>query len=104
MERKTIKLDMELDKTILEKICYDEHNSGTEHGVPVTLEHYEIIINNDLNSNNWYVKCTWSAPFNVNGTCSKGWSHRGITFVNNLQYNGEKTRLIRESKLNELGI
>jgi hypothetical protein len=95
---------MELDKTILEKICYDEHNFGTEHGVPVTLEHYDVIIDNDLNSNNWIVKCVYSVPMNVNGVVREGWSYNGTTFVNNLQYKREKTRLIREKKLNELGI
>lgn len=89
---------MELDKTILEKICYDEHNSGSEHPVPVNLLRYEIIIN----SIDWDVKCTWSAPFSVNGTYSKGWSYNGTTFVNNLQYKREKTRMIRERKINEL--
>lgn len=82
---------MELDKTILQKICYNEHNSGSEHPVPVKLLNYEIIIN----SIDWTVKCTWSA---VNGT------HRCFTFVNNLQYKREKTILIREEKLKELGI
>ena len=95
---------MELDKTILEKICYDEHNFGTEHGVPVTLEHYDVIIDNDLNSNNWIVKRVYSVPMNVNGVVREGWSYNGTTFVNNLQYKREKTRLIREKKLNELGI
>lgn len=41
---------MELDKAILEKICYDahndEHNSGSEHPAPVSLRHYEIIMTN----------------------------------------------------------
>ena len=91
---------MELDKTILQKICYNEHNSGSEHPVPVNLLNYEIIIN----SIDWTVKCTWAALFSANGTHSKGWSHRGFTFVNNLQYKREKTILIREEKLKELGI
>jgi hypothetical protein len=95
---------MELDKTILEKICYDEHNSGMEHGVPVTLEHYDVIIDNDLNSNNWIVKCVYSVPMNVNGVVKEGWSYNATQFVNKLQYEKEKTRLIREKKLNELGI
>lgn len=95
---------MELDKTILEKICYNEHNFGSEHEVPVKLIHYDVIIDNDLNSNNWIVKCVYSIPMNVNGVVRKGWSYNGTTFVNNLQYKREKARLLREKKLNELGI
>ena len=93
---------MELDKTILEKICYDEHNSGSEHGVPVNLIHYDVII--DSTRIDWIVKCVYSVPMNVNGVVREGWSYNCTQFVNNLQYKREKTRLLREEKLNELGI
>jgi hypothetical protein len=89
---------MELDKTILEKICYDEHNGS----VPVKLIHYDVII--DSTRIDWIVKCVYSVPMNVNGVVKEGWSYNATQFVNKLQYEKEKTRLIREKKLNELGI
>ena len=92
---------MELDKTILEKICYDEHN-GSEHEVPVKLIHYDVII--DSTRIDWIVKCVYSIPMNVNGVVREGWSYNATQFVNKLKYEKEKARLIREKKLNELGI
>ena len=100
---------MELDKTILEVICYDEHNSGSEHVVPVNLLSYDVII--DSTRIDWIVKCVYSVPMNVNGVVRKqmlllreGWSYNATQFVNKLQYEKEKARLLRERKLNELGI
>ena len=95
---------MELDKAILEKICYDEHNdehnSGSEHPAPVRLRHYEIIID----SIDWVAKCVYSVPMNVNGAFGEGWKYKGIAFVNKSKYEEEKARFIREKKLDELGI
>jgi hypothetical protein len=41
---------------------------------------------------------------NVNGVVREGWSYNGTQFVNKLEYEKEKTRLIRERKLKELGL
>lgn len=99
---------MELDRAILEKICYDEHNSGSEHPAPVSLLHYEIAIDGIV----WVARCvySYSVPMNVNGAFGEGWkpgnhvAYKGTAFVGNMQYKREKARSIREKKLDELGI
>ena len=97
---------MELDKEILEKICYDVYNSEyllkNEHPTPVKLIRYEVIV--DSTRIDWIVKCVYNVPMNVNGVVREGWSYNGTQFVNKLEYEKEKTRLIRERKLKELGI
>lgn len=94
---------MELDKEILEKICHDRHNSGSKHPVPVSLLHYEVIV--DSARNVWVSKCIYSIPMNVNGIPIKeGWSYNSTEFVNKSKYEEVKTRSTRESKLKELGI
>lgn len=96
---------MELDKEILEKICYDQHNSGSKHPVPVSFQHYEIIVDLRPNSSiDWVVRCVYRVPMNVNGVVREGWSYNGTVFVNQLEYKREKTRSIRESKLKALGL
>ena len=97
---------MELDKTILEKICYDVYNSEyllkNEHPTQVKLIRYDVIV--DSTRIDWIVKCVYSVPMNVNGVVREGWSYNGTQFVNKLEYEKEKTRLIRERKLKELGL
>ena len=97
---------MELDKEILEKICYDVYNSEyllkNEHPTQVKLIRYEVIV--DSTRIDWIVKCVYSVPMNVNGVVREGWSYNGTQFVNKLEYEIEKTRLIRERKLKELGL
>jgi len=97
---------MELDKEILEKICYDVYNSEyllkNEHPTQVKLIRYEVIV--DSTRIDWVVKCVYSVPMNVNGVVREGWSYNGTQFVNKLEYEKEKTRLIRERKLKELGL
>ena len=97
---------MELDKEILEKICYDVYNSEyllkNEHPTQVKLIRYEVIV--DSTRIDWIVKCVYSVPMNVNGVVREGWSYNGTQFVNKLEYEKEKTRLIRERKLKELGL
>ena len=86
---------MELDKTILEKICYDKNNSGSENPVPIILKHYEVIID-DID---WTVKCFYSKSFN-----RVGWSYEEIEYISKVEYKREKNRIDRERKLTELGI
>lgn len=86
---------MELDKTILEKICYDKHNSGLEQPVPIILKHYEVIID-DID---WSVKCIYSKSFN-----RVGWSYEEIEYISKVEYKREKNRIDRERKLTELGL
>ena len=97
---------MELDKEILEKICYDVYNSEyllkNEHPTQVKLIRYDVIV--DSTRIDWVVKCVYNVPMNVNGVVREGWSYNGTQFVNKLEYEKEKTRLIRERKLKELGI
>ena len=100
---------MELDKEILEKICYDVYNSEyllkNEHPTQVKLIRYEVVEKgNNWSSIDWVVKCFYSVPMNVNGVVREGWSYNGTQFVNKLEYEKEKTRLIRERKLKELGL
>lgn len=97
---------MELDKEILEKICYDVYNSEyllkNENPTQVKLIRYDVIV--DSTRIDWVVKCVYSVPMNVNGVVREGWSYNGTQFVNKLEYEKEKTRLIRERKLKELGL